>query len=189
MKRRGLAIPLVMLFVICTLALAAGMFNFRREVKQQNVSNYNFLQANFLAQAAVQNVLLKCRILPQEAYDAGMAFQGYCPFQGVLSGSTPTSGTKSDEAMQIFISDCRSYGTNKIDWRPQLLTDMRISADDWKFEVASLTVIAAFTDLDKREFVLTAQIEAIGTVNELRGGRGLRSEVMRKTIELKRKIN
>lgn len=189
MKRRGLAIPLVMLFVICTLALAGGMFDFRRQVKQQNVSNYNFLQANFLAQAAVQDVLLKCRILPQEAYDAGMALQGYCPFQAVLSGSTPTSGTKSPEPMQIFISDCRSFGTNRVDWHPQLIADMGIQADDWKFEVASMTIIAAFTDLVKREFVLTAQIEASGTVNDLRGGRGTRTEVMRKTIELKRKIN
>ncbi|NLI75442.1 MAG: hypothetical protein GX442_03230 [Candidatus Riflebacteria bacterium] len=184
--RQGIAVVLVLTFVVCTLSLAIGMFSFRKEVKQANVSNVNFLQANFLAQAGVQHALLKCRILPQEAYDSGMAFQGYCPLQAVLAGGSPTRGTSSARAMEIFISDCNS---TDVPWDPRISSDLGLNLADWKYEVASMTVIAAFTNTDQKLFVLTSQIIASGTVIEHRGGRGPRCERMVKTIELSRKIN
>lgn len=185
-----MAIVLVLTFILCTLAMATGMFYFRKEVKQQNVSNVNFLQANFLTQAAVQHVLLKCRILPQEAYDSGMALQGYCPFQAVIGGAEPTRGTTSnDEAMRIFISDCTSSPTAGLPWDSRIQSDLGLNLNDWSYDVASMSVIAAFTKPSEKLFVLTSQIIANGTIMERRGGRGRRTEVMTKTIELTRKIN
>lgn len=187
--RSGIAIILVLTFVLCVFSLATAMFYFRKEVKQQNVSNVNFLQANFLAQAGVQHALLKCRILPQEAYDSGMALQGFCPLQAVIAGAAPTPNVKSSRAMQIFIGDCTADPTRGIPWDSRIQSNHGLNPADWKYEVASMTVIAAFTKPADRLFVLTSQIIASGTVIEHRGGRGPRSELMTKTIELTRKIN
>lgn len=192
-SRKGVAIIIVLTFIIGTLAFAMAMFYFRKEVKQQNVLNVNFLQANFLTQAAVQHALVKCRILPQEAYDAGMALQGYCPLQAVIAvddpDDLPDRGTSSSKAMQVFIGDCTSDPTKGIPWDSRIQSDFGIDPNDWKYEVASMSVIAAFTKPDEKLFVLTSQILASGTVIEHRGGRGARSELMTKTIELTRKIN
>jgi len=184
-NRRGVAIIIVLTFITGTLAFATAMFYFRKEVKQQNVVNVNFLQANFLSQSAVQHALVKCRILPQEAYDSGMALQGFCPLQAVIAGQTPSRGTPSARAMEIFIGDCN---TTAIPWDSRIQSDFGIDLNDWKYQVASMTVIAAFTNVVDKEFVLTSQIIASGTVIERRGGRGARSELMTKTIELTRKI-
>lgn len=187
--RRGVAIIIVLTFITGTLAFATAMFFFRKEVKQQNVTNVNFLQANFLTQAAVQHALLKCRILPQEAYDSGMALQGFCPLQAVVAGGTPSRGTSSDRAMGIFISDCTSDPAAGIPWDARIQSDLGLDLNDWQYEVASMSVLAAFTKPAEKLFILTSQIIASGTVIERRGGRGPRSELMTKTIELTRKIN
>ncbi|HEY9070084.1 MAG TPA: hypothetical protein VIV61_07485 [Candidatus Ozemobacteraceae bacterium] len=187
--RSGIAIILVLTFVLCVFSLATAMFYFRKEVKQQNVSNVNFLQANFLAQAGVQHALLKCRILPQEAYDSGMALQGYCPLQAVIAGAAPSRGVGSSRAMQVFTGDCTADPARGIPWDSRIQSDLGLNPADWRYEVASMTVIAAFTKPADRLFVLTSQIIASGTVIEHRGGRGPRSELMTKTIELTRKIN
>lgn len=189
MGRRGVAIIIVLTFILGTLAFATAMFFFRKEVKQQNVTNVNFLQANFLSQAAVQHALLKCRILPQEIYDSGMSSRGYCPLQAVIAGETPAPGTKSFKGMRIFIDDCTSDPTKGIPWDSRIQSSLGLDLNDWKYQVASMDVIAAFTQVDEKLFVLTAQIVASGTIIERRGGRGARTELMTKTIELTRKIN
>lgn len=187
--RRGVAIIIVLTFILGTLAFATAMFFFRKEVKQQNVTNVNFLQANFLSQAAVQHALLKCRILPQEIYDSGMSSRGYCPLQAVIAGEAPPIRTKSFKGMEIFINDCTADPTKGIPWDSRIQSDLGLDLNDWKYQVASMAVIAAFTKVDEKLFVLTAQIVASGTIIERRGGRGPRSELMTKTIELSRKIN
>lgn len=182
-NRRGIAIPVVLLFCFCTLVYAGTVIYFRKEVKQENMINVNFLQANFLAQSAVQHSLLKFRLLPQEAYDAGVIQQGFCPFWGIQPGSVSTIGTnKTDVAMDIFRSDCN---TNSIPWNGSL---NGISNAEWKYEVASLQVIAAFTDAANREMIQTVQITAVGSVLDNRGGRGWRHEEMKKTVEIRRKF-
>ncbi|HNV71498.1 MAG TPA: hypothetical protein PKO06_17470, partial [Candidatus Ozemobacteraceae bacterium] len=180
-QRKGMAIAVVLLFVTCTLAFAGAMFYFRKEVKQQNVINFDFLQANFLAQAAIQHVLLKAHILPQEAYDSGVIMRGFCPLQAVISGTTANAGTqKTPYPMQIFYSDCNTAS------RPWILSFSGVTPSDYEYRVASMVVIGAFTDTDKLEMIQTIQITAHGTIRNLRGGRGDRTEVMTKTLELKR---
>ncbi len=181
--RRGIAIPVVLLFCFCTLVYAGAVIYFRKEVKQENMINVNFLQANFLAQSAVQHALLKFRVLPQEAYDAGVIQQGFCPFWGIPKDSVSAIGTnKTDAAMEIFRSDCN---TTNMPWSGSLTG---ITNAEWKYEVASLQVIAAFTDTAAREMVQTVQIIAVGSVRDDRGGRGWRHEEMKKTIEIRRKF-
>jgi len=181
-SRRGMAIPIVLLFCFCTLIYAGTVIYLRKEVKQENVINVNFLQANFLAQSAVQHALLKFRLLPQEAYDAGVVQQGFCPFWGIQPGTETTGPNKTGVAMDIFRSDCNTT------WKSWDSSLTGISNAEWKYEIASLQVISAFTDASAREMVQTVQITAVGSVRDDRGGRGWRHEEMKKTIEIRRKF-
>jgi hypothetical protein len=182
LNRRGIALAVVMSLVTCALLFAGGMFFFRKEVKQQNVVNINFLQANFLAQGAIQHALLKVKMLPQEAFDAGMIQTGLCPFRGVVAGSTEITGGphKSDIALETYRSDAN---TNSRPWN--VAANGFIPAN-WNYTVASFTVISASADPAKKELVQMIRIVARGTVNDPKGGRGNRVEEMVKTIEVRR---
>ena len=184
-RKHGFAIPVVLLFCICTLAFASAMFFFRKEVKQQNVMTFNFLQANFLAQASLQHMLMKISILPQESYDCGTIQRGFCPLQAVLPSGNPTSGQKSEAPMTFFISDVNTQV------HPWIIPagQWGFNASDWEYKVASMVVIAAYTDPVDSKMIQTVQITSFGTVNDARGGRGKRTEMMTKTVELARKLN
>jgi len=187
-SRHGIAVPLVVLFCFCTMGLAVSMFYFRKEAKQLNLMTVNFLQANFLAQAAIEHLVLKCRILPQEAYDAGMILAGYCPLQAVIAGSNPSAGMRRvPRAMNIFIGDCNSTA---VPWRLNRLATSNPGwrQTDWRYEVASMSVISAFSDLVNKKFVITVQVIASGSVFDPRGGRGWHTERMTKTLELRREL-
>jgi len=175
---KGMAIPIVIIFSFCVLVFAGSMFFFRKEVKQENQANINFLQANFLAQAAIQHALLKIRVLPQEAYDSGVLQQGYCPFQAITADTNPTGGNKTSFPLEVFRSDCNTGS------EPWLLDGL--DKPNWTYQIASITVIAAYTDQQKNELVQSVQITAVGSVFDPKGGRGWRTERMTKTVEIRR---
>ena len=184
-NKKGIAIPIVLLFCLTTLFYAGAMIFYRKEVKQENMINVNFLQANFLAQSAVQHVLLKFRVLPQESYDSGVAEQGFCPLWGIQPGGPATGIMKTTAGMDILKKDCN---TVTMPLAGSLFDGVQAMSGDWKYKVASLTVISAFTDNATQEMVQTIQITAIGSVKDDRGGRGWRHEEMRKTVEIRRKF-
>jgi len=181
-SKNGFAVPVVIIFVFCALTFAGAMYFFRKEVKQQNVVNVNFLQANFLAQGAIQHALLKVKILPQETFDAGVIQLGLCPFRGVVSGGTAvtTGPNRSNMALNMFRSDISTAS------RPWKITNTDFTPANWNYKVSSFTVIAAYADPAKKELVQTIRIIALGTVIDPKGGRGSRTEEMVKTIEVRR---
>lgn len=177
--RQGLAIPLVLMFCFCILVMAMSLFYFRKESKQQNVNNFQFLQVNFLAQSATQHMLLKLSAFPQDAYDSGVLSLGYCPCRGIAfsaSASPPLPGNIDTGGLDVFRSNV-SIGS-----LPWLIPD--INPADWQYGIASFEIISAYSDPARRQTVLTAQITAIGEGNMRRGSMGNRRERLIKTVQL-----
>ena len=179
-SKRGLALPLVLAFVVCVMVFTASLVYFRKESKQQNLTNIHFLQANFLAQSAIQMMMLKLSAFPQEACDAGVLSLGYCPFRGIIAGSAlePSPGNANPQGLQDFFSDCNS---NRFPWKVPGITQ-----GDWKFTTTDFKVISAYTNPDERQLVISAQTTAVGEAILRRGGMDVRKEEMIKTVKLTR---
>ncbi len=178
-NRTGLALPLVLTFVVCIMVFASALVYFRKESKQQNLSNLHFLQANFMAQSAIQMMLLKLSAFPQEACDAGVLSLGYCPFRGIIAGSNLTAaGSGNPQALKEFFSDCN---TTKFPWKVT-----SVDSSTGKFAVTDFKVISAFTNPGERQLVISAQIKALGEATLNRGKMETRKEEMTKTVKLTR---
>ncbi|OGK08246.1 MAG: hypothetical protein A2W80_10665 [Candidatus Riflebacteria bacterium GWC2_50_8] len=178
-SRNGIALPLVLVFSICVMVFTASLVFFRKESKQQNLTNIHFLQANFLAQSAVQMMLLKLSAFPQEACDAGVLSLGYCPFRGIIAGSAlnPIAGA-NQQGLIDFYSDCNS---DRFPWKVPGIT-----AANWKFATTDFKVISAYTNPGERQLIISSQITALGEANLPRGEMGVRKEEMIKTVKLTR---
>lgn len=176
----GMAIPLVLVFVVCVMVFASSLMFFRKESKQQNLSNVHFLQANFLAQSAIQMMLLKLSAFPQEACDAGVLSLGYCPFRGIVLGSNVANnpGSANAQGLADFFSDCNT------DSFPLKIPGL--VADDWKFGVTDFKVISAYTNPGLRQLIVSSQITSLGEARMARGGMDVRKEEMIKTVKLTR---
>lgn len=179
-NRSGLALPLVLTFVVCIMVFASALVYFRKESKQQNLSNLHFLQANFMAQSAIQMMLLKLSAFPQEACDAGVLSLGYCPFRGIIAGSNlnAAGNTGNPQALKEFFSDCN---TTKFPWKAT-----SVDSSTGKFSVTDFKVISAFTNPGERQLVISAQIKALGEATLNRGKMETRKEEMIKTVKLTR---
>lgn len=161
------------------MVFTGSLVYFRKESKQQNITNIHFLQANFLAQSAIQMMLLKLSAFPQEACDAGVLSLGYCPFRGIVAGSNlPAKAVNNPQGLVDLYSDCNS---SDFQWKIP-----GINQNDWKFAATDLKIISAYTDPDKRQLIISAQIKSVGEATMQRGGMGLRKEEMIKTIKLTR---
>ncbi len=177
--KKGMAIPLVLTFCVCVMVFAASLALFRKESKQQNLSSIHFIQANFMAQSAIQMMLLKLSAFPQEACDAGVLSLGYCPFRGIIASSTFTVNPSSSNSLGLsqFYSDCNTASF------PLKVPDLPA---DWGSRVNDFKVISAYTDPGKRQLIISAQITAIGQSRLDRGGMDIRKEEMIKTVKLTR---
>ena len=180
-SRRAIAIPIVLLIVLCVMIMSITVFYFRKESKQQNVNNFHFLRVNFLAQSATQHMLLKLSCLPQEAYDSGVLRLGYCPFKGIIydkNGDPPAQGTQDDSAIKVFYEDCNTV------FIPWLIPEEKLKNADNKYNVESLNIISAYNNIEKKQTVLTAQIVSIGEAKMQKGNAGFRKERLEKVIQL-----
>ncbi len=185
-SRKGMAMPIVMLIVLCVMIMSITLFYFRKESKQQNVTNFHFLRVNFLAQSAVQHMLLKLSVLPQEAYDSGVLSLGYCPFRGIIVGdntNTQTPTNKDPSGLEKFFKDCK---IDTIPWHPDLQDRMKKigAVSDSKYSVDSLSIISAYNNVDEKKTYLTAKIVAIGEGKMEKGNAGFRKEKLEKVIQL-----
>jgi hypothetical protein len=186
-----MAIPVVLVFCGCAMILFMGMFSFRQEARQQNLVNFNYLQAAYLAEAATNHFLFKTRLLPREATDAGSLEQGFCPFWVVSSNDDElptTPGIKNRSGTDIFLRDCR---TSVLPWLVQGFSgprDAPFQADQWTYAVTEAKFVSAFADKENDQLVNVAVVTAEGSVNDLRGKRGKRTEVVKKTIEVRRPL-
>ncbi len=176
-----MAIPIVLLIVLCVMIMSVTVFYFRKESKQQNVTNFHFLRVNFLAQSATQHMLLKLSCLPQEAYDSGVLRLGYCPFKGIIydkNGDPPAQGNQIDDAIKVFYEDCNT------DFIPWQIPEEKLKKADNKYNVESLNIISAYNNTEKKQTVLTAQIVSIGEAKMEKGNAGKRKERLEKVIQL-----
>lgn len=196
-RKSGIALPLIVTFLFCLIALTAALVFSRKESKMQNLANVHFLKANFLAQSAIQMVMLKLKLFPQDLSDAGVFSLGYCPFRGLLAAeSYQQQQNLSDicaKPLSDFVADCN---TASFSWR---LNDSGNSANndgtanaDYSFEIKSLKVTSVFTDVATQELVLTLQITALGKARFAKGAKkgqdSIRIEEMVKTVILRRKL-
>ena len=182
-SRKGIAVPVVMLIVLCVMIMTVTVVHFRKGSKKQNASNFHFLRVNFLAQSAVQHMLLKLSVFPQEAYDCGVIGLGYCPFRGIVydkNGNAPTSGVKNAAGLEVFASDCN---TDTIPWHKDLQARMKNGIDN-KYNVESLKVMSAYNNIDEKKTYLTAKIVGIGEGKMEIGNDGSRKEKLDKVIQL-----
>lgn len=181
-----MALPIVLMVILGAMIMASTVFMFRKESKQQNVSNFHFLRVNFLAQSAAQHVLLKLSSFPQEAYDAGVLGLGYCPFQGIIyseNGDLKAPISSNTRALELFVADCNTEReTNGIPWIiPE--SRMKDKASN-KYHVDGLNVLSAYNDITNKKNVLTAQIVSIGEGKMEAGNKEFRTERLEKVIQL-----
>lgn len=184
-SRKGMAVPVVLLIVLCVMVMTVSVIHFRKQSKQQNVSNFHFLRVNFLAQSATQHMLLKLSVFPQEAYDSGVLGLGYCPFRGIVydkDGNAPAAGLPSPDGLRIFAEDCTTdTSVGGIDW---VIDPKRIDSKINKYKVDSLEVISAYNDIKEKKTYLTAKIISIGEAKMEKGNPGFRKEKLDKVIQL-----
>ena len=183
-SRKGMAVPIVLLIVLVVMIMSVAVIHFRKESKQQNVSNFHFLRVNFLAQSAAQHMLLKLSVFPQEAYDSGVLGLGYCPFRGILytNGEPPAPGNVDNNGLKIFAQDCNTDPSKGgIQW---VIPEERMNRADNKYSVESMEVISAYNKIEDKETVLTAKIISLGEAKMDKGNAGFRKEKLDKVIQL-----
>lgn len=80
LKKRGMAIVIVLFFSMALMILIASMFFQHRSVAGRNKISLRNQQAYFAARSAMQHLLLKARLFPTELYDAVEFQQGKNPY-------------------------------------------------------------------------------------------------------------
>ncbi|MBF0545088.1 MAG: hypothetical protein HQM08_11665 [Candidatus Riflebacteria bacterium] len=185
LERKGMAIAIVLMFVFSTLIFAGAMFFFRKEVKRENLLMFNDLQSDFVAQAGIQHARMKIEIFSQELFESGSVQMGFCPFKALISGETPPGVTKKSIAgMEILREDCTckdlpfsNFGEPEID---------QMILRQWKYEVASLSALSLFTELNARQRTQVVSVVASGTTVDPKGNLGPKIEKLIRTIQLTR---
>ncbi|EKD82563.1 MAG: hypothetical protein ACD_39C01214G0002 [uncultured bacterium] len=79
-NNRGMAIIIVIVFIMCLMVLFVSMSFHHRSVAGRTKLNLRDQQAYFAARAAMQHFLLKARLFPTELYDAVEFKQGKNPY-------------------------------------------------------------------------------------------------------------
>ncbi len=186
---RAMALPMTVIFCALMSLMVYYMTRSRIEQKRQNLTQFSALQAHFMAQGAVQQALLKFRILPNEAFSATAVARGLCPFYVAPEGATPATGAgKTQDPLDQFVSDVNSDSTLGI---PLSFTGAEFAA--WHMEIAKCKALTSFTS--GTEKVNVVSIEAVGMVpiwvkNHLTGDweSSLFKDVVTKTVEIRRGI-
>lgn len=187
-RRSGIAIPLVVIFCGVMAILVYTLTQTRIEQKRQNITQFNALQAHYLAQGAVQHALLKFRVLPTEAYAATALARGLCPFHVAGPGTKLIPGTgKTPEALDAFVKDINSD-------RQEGGVDLAFKSDEfkkWHYGIVNSRAITSFTT--GTETVNVVAIEAVGWVpmwlkDPLSGDwdSKLYEDRVKKTVEIRR---
>ncbi len=89
-NRHGMAVAVVLFFAVCIAILMYMLVGSNTNLSLQNKKTLGQLQAYYLAQSALQHVMLKLRFLPKETYDAFKA-----------GSTTPYPDVESDLHPQI----------------------------------------------------------------------------------------
>ncbi len=192
--RRGIAIPMVLLFVFVVSVYFFSMSYTRTETRRQGLANLNQRQAYYMAMGGVQQALLKIRLLHREAYDAGSLTRGICPFFNPygdnLVANDLTGGTKTLIARNFFMTDLNS-GQLPIAILNDGGADFAMPDDDqykWGYEVTELEVSTYYTSATDGSVRQVAKVTALGSSYDPRTSKTGRREKVTKSIEMHRRI-
>jgi hypothetical protein len=194
--RSGMAVPMVIIFVVFMGIFIGSMTYNRMTVKRQTKTTFEYLGAHYMAQSALQHMSLKLRLLPNEAYDSSAISLGICPFNA--QGDTGI-GTLHAGPLEVFRGDVSTLANPAVDnvvrGYPLTtgVTDNSIDGfdgatvdDGWNYRITMANALTAFTDGDTR--VLVIEIQAEGRASSFNSHNLLtqRIETIKKTIEIKR---
>ncbi len=79
MKKRGFAVPIVLVFATALAIVGTFIYKNTRQYNTQTQTSNSQLQAHFLARAGLQHAMLKIKLLNRELYDAAFLSQGLNP--------------------------------------------------------------------------------------------------------------
>lgn len=97
MNRKGLAIPLVLIFATVLGLIGGYVFKNTAQYNTQNRTGLSQLQAHFVARAAFQHAMLKIKFLHRELYDSACLSQGLNPlFDFSKTDPSAISGSIND---------------------------------------------------------------------------------------------
>ncbi len=92
--RRAFAIPLVLLLGVILMMFVFFLINNMTQSKNQKLATTHATKAYFMAQAGIQHMKLKYKLMPQEAFNSGFVQYGFNPwYEGVIDDFT-AGGTK-----------------------------------------------------------------------------------------------
>lgn len=98
--RRAFAIPLVLLLGVILMMFVFFLINNMTQSKNQRLVTVHATKAYFMAQAGVQHMKLKYKLMPQESFNAGFVQYGFNPwYEGVIDDFT-----KGGEKFPHFIA-------------------------------------------------------------------------------------
>lgn len=106
MTRKGIAIPLVLLFSTVLGVLATVIIKSSQQYGRQHQTSSTQLQAHFVARAGLQHALLKTKLLQRELYDAICLSQGRNPlfdFSQVKNLDSPGGAISRQNPGPIFL--------------------------------------------------------------------------------------
>lgn len=100
MKRKGIAIPIVIVLAAILGLISTFVVKGIRQYSQSNQTSYAQLQAYFIARAGVEHAMLKTKLLHRELYDAICLSQGRNPIfdYSLLNGTTENKLTEAIES-------------------------------------------------------------------------------------------
>jgi len=195
-KRKGLAIPIVLLFVVVTVTYLTMSSSTRSRVKKQNLASHTQKQAYYMALGGIQHALLKLRILQRQAYDAAALARGVCPFFNMVGSkimSTLDSGSlpkKCSSALDIFVSDLNS-DVVPITIDEEKFRSSTPEAQRWRYKVSKFEVLSYHTATGTTDYGtirITLNVESKGFVYDIRDSVNTRQEVITKKVVLERKL-
>lgn len=106
MKRKGMAIPIVLIFATIMGIVSLFLFKSAKNYNRQNLTSFAQLQSYFVARAGVEHAMLKIKYLNRELYDAICLSQGRNPlfdFSQITDINNPWSAIKQYNPGPIFL--------------------------------------------------------------------------------------
>lgn len=111
--RRAFAIPLVLLLGVILMMFTFFLINNMTQSKNQKLATVHATKAYFLAQAGVQHMKLKYKLMPQETFNAGFLQYGFNPwYEGEIDDFT-SGGEKFPHFIASLGEDVTTRATTK----------------------------------------------------------------------------
>lgn len=117
MNRRGMAIPLVLIFATVLGLLSTYIIKNTQQYNRSNQTSFSQLQAHFVARAGVEHAMLKIKFLHREFYDAICLAQGRNPlfdFTQISNLDEPQNAISKYNPGPIFLYRQGEFNNNRL---------------------------------------------------------------------------